>query len=80
MEHSPAITFFLNPGSCEPGRIINQEFTPALIPIKDDEHILSSVYFLINSDSPVISGGFSIPIISISVGTMSARQPPSLNV
>lgn len=34
----------------------------------------------ISSDSPVISAGFSIPIISISVGAMSARRPPSRSV
>lgn len=33
-------------------------------------------YFTIR-DLPVISAGCSIPIISISVGTMSARHPPS---
>ena len=32
----------------------------------------------ISSDFPVISAGFSIPIISINVGAISARQPPSL--
>ncbi len=37
-------------------------------------------HFLISNDSPVISAGFSIPISSISVGAMSARQPPSLSV
>lgn len=39
-----------------------------------------SVYFLINRDFPVISAGFSIPISSIRVGTISARHPPSLKV
>ena len=37
-------------------------------------------YFLISSDSPVISAGFSMPIISSSVGAMSARHPPSRSV
>ena len=36
-------------------------------------------YFMI-SDFPVISLGCSIPIISISVGAISARQPPSLSL
>ena len=35
-------------------------------------------YFLIRRDFPVISAGCSIPISSIRVGAMSARQPPSL--
>lgn len=39
-----------------------------------------AIYFLINNDLPVISSGWLIPIISIKVGTMSARQPPSFNV
>lgn len=37
-------------------------------------------YFLISRDFPVISSGCFIPIISMSVGAMSARQPPSLKV
>ena len=37
-------------------------------------------YFLISSDCPVISDGFSRPIISSSVGATSARRPPSLRV
>lgn len=39
-----------------------------------------SLYFLISRDFPVISFGCSMPISSIRVGAMSARQPPSLNV
>ena len=35
-------------------------------------------YFLTNRDLPVISFGCSIPISSIRVGAISARQPPSL--
>ena len=35
-------------------------------------------YFLIRRDFPVISLGCSIPMSSIRVGAMSARQPPSL--
>ena len=37
-------------------------------------------YFLTRRDLPVISTGCSRPIISIRVGAMSAKQPPSLNV
>ena len=37
-------------------------------------------YFSIRRDSPVISAGFSIPISSIRVGIISARQPPSFRV
>ena len=36
--------------------------------------------YFTNSDFPVISLGCSIPISSISVGAMSARHPPSLNL
>ena len=47
-------------------------------------HIFSSFthsdYFRTRRDLPVISLGCSIPIISIMVGTMSARQPPSRRV
>ena len=35
-------------------------------------------FYLISSDSPVISTGFSIPIISSIVGTISHSLPPSL--
>ncbi len=42
--------------------------------------VIGYFYFLISRDSPVISLGFSIPIISIRVGTISARRPPSLRV
>ena len=38
------------------------------------------LYFLISRECPVISLGCSMPIISISVGTMSARHPPSFRV
>ena len=41
---------------------------------------ISIYYFLINNDFPVISTGCVIPIVSIKVGTISARHPPSLNV
>ena len=37
-------------------------------------------YFLTIRDLPVISSGCFIPIHSISVGTISARHPPSLSV
>ena len=37
-------------------------------------------YFLINKLFPVISFGCSIPISSISVGAISAKQPPSRKV
>lgn len=37
-------------------------------------------YFFINKDFPVISAGCSIPIISINVGAISARHPPSRKV
>ncbi len=42
--------------------------------------LLNHDYFLINNDFPVISAGCSIPIISIIVGTMSAKHPPSRSV
>jgi len=42
--------------------------------------LLNHDYFLINNDFPVISAGCSIPIISIIVGTISARHPPSRSV
>ena len=53
---------------------------------KEIFHLISLLYqsyfsgFLISNDSPVISSGFSMPIISSSVGATSARQPPSLRV
>ena len=37
-------------------------------------------YLFISRDFPVISAGCSIPMISIIVGIMSARHPPSLSV
>ena len=36
--------------------------------------------YFTNRDFPVISAGCCIPISSISVGAMSARHPPSLNL
>ena len=47
---------------------------------KMDELSSPGIYFLINKDCPVISLGFSSPIISIRVGAMSARHPPSFKV
>lgn len=45
----------------------------------EDLLIFSMFYFLMSRDFPVISSGCSIPISSMSVGAISARQPPSLN-
>ena len=42
--------------------------------------LVSASYFLINKDFPVISAGCSFPIISIKVGMISAKHPPSLKV
>ncbi len=39
-----------------------------------------TLFYFTNKDSPVISAGFSIPIISIKVGAISASLPPSLSV
>ena len=54
-----------------------------LCPFQDNDICppqIQPAYFLIRSDFPVISAGCSIPIISIKVGAMSAKHPPSLNV
>ena len=40
----------------------------------------NSSIVLINNDLPVISFGCSIPIVSINVGTMSAKHPPSASI
>ena len=46
----------------------------------NDAFPMELYHFLTISDFPVISAGCSMPITSISVGTMSARTPPSLSV
>ena len=70
------LNFLLHKNS--PGIQTLLSISPELFLFLHDLIAVKFSYFLIKSDLPVISFGCSIPISSIRVGAISARQPPSL--